>query len=74
MEVYIVKPLSGRPLTNTLDKSEISVRLVSILGSNHNEHLTTTLMFTIQKSDLFILFFRFHYVCLTLTYPSIIIV
>ena len=28
MEVYIVKPLSGQPLKNTLNKSEIFERLL----------------------------------------------
>ena len=37
MEVYIVKPLSGRPLKNTLNKSEIFERLLpgrGIIGGN----------------------------------------
>ena len=32
MEVYIVKPLSGQPLKNTLNKSEIFERLGGVWG------------------------------------------
>ena len=39
--VYIVKPLSGRPLKNTLDKSEICERLTTVYQSESDSYCKT---------------------------------